>query len=376
MMACAASAALFFIGSRTRIPHSPVFAKALLVLALVVGAMIRWILAWQTPGNYDAASWEIAAEIFRGGGNVYAETARYNYSPVWFWVLGLIDRFREWLPALPLRPAVRLFLSNVDLATALVLWSWPRLSAWERARQSLLFYLNPVSFLLTGVHGHFDNLAVFFLVLGLWGWERFRYGSEALRARWLWTAATAALLVKHIVCYEVWIVCLHLFGRWRERLAWFAAASALFAVSFIPYWGGGREGILKNVLFYPSYPMPYGLSALPTGPLWTGVFALALFVYPLFIRRKELGVQMLLGFLFFLTFTTGLGVQYFVLPVALGALKPARAFFVYSIVATAYLLGSYFNMGIEEFSWVPLWTVWAAAAYWWASVHAQPAKTA
>ena len=106
------------------------------------------------------------------------------------------------------------------------------------------------------------------------------------------------------------------------------------------------------------------------------MFVLALFLYPLFIRGKELWTQALLGTLFFLTFTTGVGVQYFILPIALGAARPSKGFFIYSFVTACYLLGSYFNVGIGAFSWIPLWSVWAAAAFWWISVHSQSSKTA
>ena len=122
--------------------------------------------------------------------------------------------------------------------------------------------------------------------------------------------------------------------------------------------------------------MPYGLSAFGSFKALTTVFVFALFLYPFFIRGKDLWTQALLGTLFFLTFTTGVGVQYFILPVALGAARPSRGFFVYTFVTSGFLLGSYFNMGIHALAWIPLWSVWAAAAYWWVSVHSKPSETA
>ena len=41
--------------------------------------------------NFDIESWYIVADIMRHGGNVYAETGRYNYGPVWFFILHVLD---------------------------------------------------------------------------------------------------------------------------------------------------------------------------------------------------------------------------------------------------------------------------------------------
>ena len=65
------------------------------------------------------------------------------------------------------------------------------------------------------------------------------------------------------------------------------------------------------------------------------------------------------------------------LPVALGALRPSPGFFVYSSVTSFYLLGSYYNLHLPAFSWVPIGSVWFAALYWFwletRSVHPQTA---
>ena len=269
---------------------------------------------------------------------------------------------------LPLKFLFRAFLSGVDVATACLLFTLPGKDARFRLRSTLFFFLNPVSFLLTGYHGQFDNLAVFFVVLALWGIQK--------KPLWAWFWTTLGFIVKHIIFYELLIILFNTVKRFWARAFLFLISCALFAAVFLPYWKEGKEGILNNVLFYTSYVMPYGLSAFGALKGLTFLFVLALFLYPFFIRSREVWTQALLGTLFFLTFTTGVGVQYFILPVALGAARPSRGFFLYSFVTSGFLLGSYYNMGIKAFSWIPLWSVWLAAAFWWASVHSKPAKTA
>jgi len=335
---------------------------------LLFGLFVRLLLAWGTTGNYDRESWEIVAKIAASGGNVYAETARYNSSPVWFWVLGALEPLAR-AASLPLKIFFCGFLVLIDVATACLLYTLPEKDGPARLRTAAFFFLNPVSFLLTGYHGQFDSLAIFFLVLALWGAGRFR-------GAWAWFWTTLGFITKHIIFYELFIVLIGTVKRFWTRALLFATSCFLFAVTFLPYWKGGRGGILENVFFYSSYSLPYGLSAFGPIAILKAAFVLSLCIYPFFIRGKELWVQALLGTLFFLTFTTGVGVQYFILPIALGAVRPSRGFFIYSFATSAFLLGSYFNMGIKALSWIPLWAVWASAAYWWVSVHSQSSKTA
>ena len=227
------TAMLFYLLSRPRVPHGPVYSAWVFVLALMVGTGARWVLAWNAPGNYDRVSWQMASDVFLRGGNIYAELDRYHYSPLWFWTLGLIRRWTDSFPAVPFGVGVRLFLLSVDLATALTLWTWPRLSNWEKTRHALFFYLNPVSYLLTGVHGQFENFALFFLVLGL------RLASPPLAGKSRWTAAwalgTFAVLVKQVVFFELPVLVIHFFRK-GKALALLAASAIVFFLSLASYW--------------------------------------------------------------------------------------------------------------------------------------------
>jgi hypothetical protein len=134
-----------------------------LFLVVLSGTFIRFLLAYSYYGNYDMESYEIVRRIVASGGNVYALTTRYNYTPVWFnilWFLGIINTY---LPTASFHFIVRAFLTLVDLASLLLLLLIVELDKGINRRDDLLlcaifFYLNPVSYLLTGYHGQFENL--------------------------------------------------------------------------------------------------------------------------------------------------------------------------------------------------------------------------
>ncbi|MBO4305170.1 MAG: glycosyltransferase family 2 protein [Lentisphaeria bacterium] len=102
--------------------------------------------------NFDYESYTIVKEIVKKGGNVYAETSRYNYGPVWFYTLHFLDS----IPFLSFRAALIGFLALCDTATALLLWKIKlRLPA-------LLFLLSPIGIYISGFHNQFDNFAILF----------------------------------------------------------------------------------------------------------------------------------------------------------------------------------------------------------------------
>ncbi len=129
------------------------------LMALVVVAGLAARLAVSLRGHtYDVDSYFIVAGILRHGGNVYLETKRYNYGPIWFYLIHLLD----WLAGGReniLRCLIAGFLSLVDFGIFLVL-----LRRVGKLAASL-FFLNPVSILITGYQSQFDNLVI---LMGLW----------------------------------------------------------------------------------------------------------------------------------------------------------------------------------------------------------------
>ncbi len=65
-----------------------------MILVVVSGTAVRLYLAYEFYGNYDTTSYEIVAAIVKRGGNVYAETSRYNYSPLWSLMLGALNHLQ------------------------------------------------------------------------------------------------------------------------------------------------------------------------------------------------------------------------------------------------------------------------------------------
>jgi hypothetical protein len=311
-------------------------------------------------GNYDTASYEEVARAVRAGGDPWS-TERYNYSPLWAGVLvGL--RHVAGAAGVSLAATVGALLLAADAATAVLLW---RLAGrgTAGARAALLFFANPVSILVSSHHRAFDGLALLFLLVALLALRR-----EPMRPGRVAAALAGSLLVKHVAAFHP---LLFLRGRGRRGLspAAVAAVYAAFAASFVPFlamW----PAIRRNVLLYGGLGGLYGTDALlllPGVPFWVPrvIFAVAALaaVVVLLRRNVETARASLLLFLVTLVFLPGIGRQYFVWPIALGALFPGAGYAVYTVVATAALVA--ISGLAPALVHLPGWYgVWWAALLW------------
>jgi hypothetical protein len=324
--------------------------------AAAVALRLAFVLAF--PGNYDTESYKEVLGILDRGGEVYLETARYNYSPLWWNGLRAARGIGGAL-GLPLQAGVGLLLTAVDLATALVLY---RLAGRQGGRlrgeaAALLFLWNPVSVFATGWHGQFDNIGILCLLLAV---AAARQGRDGLSAG----ALGASLVAKHVAWFHPLLFALRQGNR--QRLWTAVLPYLLFAATFLPYVGAW-DGIRRNVLGYRGLGGLYGTDALllvPGVPFWAPkvLFVAVSLTAVWWLRKVEIGKASLLLFLVTLLALPGIGQQYFVWPIALGALFPGPGYLVYTVVSALFFIGS--SRGFAAAS--PLLPGWYGP--WWAAL--------
>jgi len=342
-------------------------ARMIFLLVLV----LRIAVAAQFRGNFDSGSFLIVANAVLAGQDVYAVTDRYNYSPVWSYVVAGL-----WSASAPnvglFVLLAGLFEVIVDAVTAWLLLRVARdrmrLPPEEARRAALLFFANPVSVLISCAHGQFDGLSVLFLVAALlaaMGPER--AGRRAGVVGFL----SLSLLVKHITAFHMPLF----WKRWRSGglpAPLLAIPYVVFALSFVPF-ASSSGSIAGNVLLYatwlagPRRQRPGGpqvvlrFAAAPT----IGYFLLFLAVVAAAIwisRRLELPRACLLVFLALLVSLPGHANQYFVWPMALGSLYASPGYAVCSSAAAFFLSGESLDLAWPVGVTIP--GAWVAALVW------------
>lgn len=336
---------------------TPAFAKAntfnfFALVVLLMGMGLRLILPFR-GFNYDIESWKIAADIMAHGGNVYGETGRYNYGPIWFHILHLLDSipgtgFGEFFA---FRYKVAAFLNCVDIAIfAILLRRFNVLVA-------TLFFLSPISIIITGLHSQMDNLAVLFGLIAILFLEvdshpLGKQSSEKNHAAWVLGMLFLALSLstKHLLFFlPIWLAFKEL--RWSRKLLIVCIPYAIFLGLFVPYWELGQTGIVNNVFLYRSFnnaPLwsvfapAILLKALPPVTL----FFSALFLLGLVWRKKPLLETYFLYLISVVVFSSAIANQYLVIPTSAIATQWNWAYALFTAFSTVYLTVDWAGLSI------------------------------
>jgi hypothetical protein len=338
--------------------------RALLGFGFAAALCVRLGFLFQFRENFDMRSLRLVAEIVRRGGVVYAETTRYNYAPLWAYMVGAIDVVSR-AAGLPFVACVLALFLAADCATA---WLVYRLSLdlgrppSLAAGAALLFVANPVSVLASGFFAQFDQLAILFLLIAI----RFA-GRPRTRPFSAAGALSLSLLVKHVAWFHPLLFAARRQTRWK---GWPVSllAYAAFGLSFLPFWSE-RRAIAERVFGYRGMGEPYGtefLRFLPGFPAWgtTVIFLAISLIAVVLLRRAEPARGSLLLFLTTLLVLPGVSPYYFIWPIALGSLFGGAGYLVYTLAVTGLFIQSPDGLGVE-LAHLPDWAaVWWSAAFW------------
>ncbi len=300
-----------------------------LFIGLLAAGLAARLLVATCGHNYDTNSWQIVANIVDHGGNVYAETPRYNYGPVWFNILHGLNLLAGHNPAI-LRYLVAGFLSLVDAGIYFMLW--------RRCGKMVagLFFLNPVSIIITGYHSQFDNLAVLLGMLAavLVGDE---YDKPINRQKLSGLFVLGiSLATKHLLfAFPIWLAVKQK-GMLQKVLTILIPVS-VFALSFVPYWPGGRAGIIHNVVRYQSFTNAYFYNLFvplclqfmfSSQVIWFFLLGMFAFVW----RRKDVFESLLLYTAVLVTASPAVVNQYLAIPIPF----VAAHFNIFTLLYTAF----------------------------------------
>jgi hypothetical protein len=334
---------------------------ALFVLLAVSSTIAKLFLAG-LGHNFDLESWALFSDLVRGGKNVYAETYRNPYGPIWAYLCaGAGYAQAHWFGSESLAGFHRLlalFLSLVDVAIAGLLAR--RYSLWIGA----LFLLNPVSLFITGFHTQFENLAILLALVACLLLER--KGEPGLARYGLaMTVLGVSLAVKHILIFlPLWF--LFRPGASRRQRALSLLPLAIFGASFLPFVRDerGLEGVIEHVLMYDSFHLdgffPHlvqafvPLKAIELVFSWVPVFSgfrlvwfVAMMLTGFAVRGRSYPEQLLVYLVAVVVFSSAIADQYLTIPMAACAVYWRRwPIWWYAGVSTLYLASSQSNIGM------------------------------
>ena len=291
-----------------------------IIITIITGIMFRLLLILLFEGNYDSQSYRIVADIVSRGGNVYAETPRYNYSPVWMYILYFLNVISQGLH-IPLWVLVRSSLMTAEFVDyVLVIKIADELGIRQFRLLTAQIYLNPGMIFLTGLHGQFEVLALIPILLMIWLWLR---GSVRL---WVTMALSmVAVIVKQNVVFVLWPLLVY-FLSIRQSIIIMLTSTIGFLATLLVYIAvkGGTSGIIDNVILYTSVPSFFGISWIFPETSRLPLMLLSVTITPLLLlsvnRTINLAYYMTVSILVWYTTTCGFGWQYIIFLLIFGAL--------------------------------------------------------
>lgn len=305
-----------------------------LTILLLSGITLRFLAA-SVGHTFDMESFEIVGKIFVNGGNVYAETSRYNYGPVWFLILGLFQSVASLFQNsfLVFRYLILLLLTFTDLGIWRLFYNrWGLLPAF-------LYFLNPISILTTGYYSQFDGLAFFLALLSISYLEK-SDGLHGIRKHTLFGLFVMGLSLstKHFLFfYPLWFI--FRLKKAGKGILLYSLPYVVFLISFLPFISKGWQGILTNVFQYSSLNnAPFWNVLIPDflkreispGILFYGAVIVGAWLF----RKKNLWESFAYYGIILVLFSQAIAEQYFIYTLSFISLYFNPFFLIFIIIET------------------------------------------
>lgn len=318
--------------------------KNVLYLFLILFGFFARYVVMSFGHNFDFESYKIVGEIVSRGGNVYAETARYNYGFIFFLIQGFLYK-----------TAVFINPSNVELTfrigiVAALTFADLGIACWIIRKYNLklgaIFFLNPISIIITGYHNQFDNIAVLFALFAIDFIDD--KSKELTRKDFIAITLFAISMITKHICFAFFIWMFFRKGySTLKRIAYVCLPFGIFLLSFIPFIVGNKQaldGIVHNVFMYRSnnnYPFFRLIFSFITFPNQF-MFVLYLFIMViigLILRRVKTEKVFLLYLIAMVAFSSAIANQYLIIPIIALVLYENKCYFIiYEFLGTIYCL--------------------------------------
>jgi hypothetical protein len=349
----------------------PLTARARFALLILLGVALRALLIATSIGTNDVLSWMSFARLVDhvGIGPAYARMGELNHPPLSLLILLFIEKLRSVIH-LEVGDLLRLTQVGFDLLAVAALVDIGRSVRLSSPYGLALFYfLSPVSVFITGFHGNTDPAMIALLLV-----------SVALlvrpEPRPLLSGVAFALSIGIKIIPLLLLPLLLLWSRDRVRFA--AGAVAAGAAIFVPFLPGAGLVMLTRIFGYNTQPGNYGIPYLiaslaeripraaaflwPLASAWISIaryaIVLTVVIYAAVLIRRcgRTNVALLAGLgatlLIVLVLSPGIGMQYFLWPIA---------FLPFALSRWERLA----LVGVFALAQFTVYTIWSEGFPWW-----------
>jgi len=304
---------------------------------LIFGLIIRLICLYlfRNVSNYDLQSYLQVGGLTLKGINIYPDVANLHHPYLPFFLY--IEAFAYWLGRSEILIITIIKITNIifDLGILYLVY----LLSKKNLKTTFLYSINPVTILITTLHGQFDVLPIFFILLAIY----------LLKVK---KEFGAVLSFSFAVLIKTWPVLFFvpIARRIKNKklLILIIVFPVIFSLIYVILFKSSLINISKTLIYYQGLWGIWGVWKLlgKTRILWqklsTLMFLTSFFVYSWFNKEKIITKNILNLLFFFFVFTTNFSIQYFVwITPFLMIIKP-KNYLSLIILISIYLFSFYY----------------------------------
>ncbi len=333
--------------------------KIIIFFLFIIAILLR-VYVSKMGNNIDYGSWKIVGSIVDNGKNVYEETTRYNYGPIWALMLGFFKKisllfFNDLLIC---RLLIIFSLSLADIFIAVWLYKYIGIL-------SLFWFLfNPISIYISGFHNQFDNISIAIALYSLELIEKYRSRLSGYLLLGL------SLIVKHIfLFFPIW---LFISAKNAKQRLLSLIPLLLFFISFLPFLTSKNVFLnIFHLVFTTQRDVLY--TFLPKSPFLTPIIILFILIpFGFLIKKEKVTRQGLYYLLLFVAALTNSGGQYLAIPLVAYAVLDPLAGLLYISLATLNII--FHSLSLETSLILSFQMTWLVLLKKYAPILKKPLK--
>ena len=261
--------------------RDPARRKFIIIVLFALFLRLLSLYFFRNIDNYDLQSYRIVGILTKNHINIYPSPAdlRHPYLPFYMYLEALFS------------PLFLKFINTIfDLGILYLVY----LVSKKDLKTAFLYAVNPVTILIFTLHGQFDSLPIFFLLLS------FRLASKG-------KDAFAVLSFSLSILVKTWplIFILMLLKNLRKKhLILFTAIFPILGILiYSHYFNSTPLNIINTIIHYQGLQGIWGFGYLFRRKVFTYIFLILLFICSYFIKANSL-INKSYRFLSFFFFTT------------------------------------------------------------------------
>jgi hypothetical protein len=323
--------------------------KKILILGLIIRLICLYL--FRNVTNYDLDSYLQVGELTLKGINIYPDVANLHHPYLPFFLY--LEAMAYWLGRSKIIIITIIKIINVifDLGILNLVY----LLSKKSLKTAFLYAINPVTILITTLHGQFDVIPVFFILLVIYLLNK---KQELL----------SVLSFSFAVLTKTWPILFFIPIARRVKKKRLLILIFLFPILFSFYYSFRFKtsliNIISTVLNYQGLWGIWGVWGLlgKTRIFWqkltTLIFLTCFFGYSYFKNKKKLIEEVLNLLFFFFIFTTNFSIQYFVWIIPfLILIKPKNYLFLIILISFYLFSFYYFWLFCSSCKIMPQWLV-------------------